>query len=614
MSRWLAHSVVAPALASMVFAAVEILRLHSGHYRVPATESAALLGLHALLGAGVGVGVASLGLLWPAARRGRLRGLATAAPTAAVLFLLVGLAVNVLYLPSFTRPSSVLATLGLLIAAAALALLVGRLRWPSSVPRLLLGGSLALCVGSLLLAARGGGASRPFRTGVTPGGAPTVIVALIDTLRADHLGAYGYPQPTSPTIDRLASEGVVFDAAYSASNWTRPAVASLFTSTLPSRHGAIEATRRVSADMPMLADSLSAAGYAVGCFTSGVNVEAADGYGRSVDRFFSARSRPAILTTFYWTHLLQPMVALLPGDPLGSWRPSAQVDPARVTDAALQWIGSVPARRPLFAYLHYHGPHAPYDPPAELALPFSDRAPVPRLAEHPESWAGATALPATDRRQLIAQYDGEILWHDREIARLLEGLDEAGRLADSVLIVTADHGEGFGEHGVWAHGQSLFREITRIPLVVWAPSRFAPSRQAAPVSLIDLAPTVLDVARARIPASFDGGSLEPWLRGDGSAERTVFFENPARDEAGLRTARWVYFEGRTPSGPRRWLFAAEDERQGTDLAPALPDIADRLSSLVAARRRADSSRSVAAEHVELDAERIEELKALGYLQ
>lgn len=605
------------AFVGLQFGMVELARLRAGHYDPRVSDLARLLLVHALLGAAIGAtayfGLRVLGRLTgrpPAAR------LVAVLPSFLTLFAMGGIVVNVLYLPARLSVPSLLADLGLLLGVLGIAFLWSRRPFSRRTDRALAGVLVTLNLVIVLWPAgdaRSGATVRreAERGDRTP---PNIVIVLLDTLRADHLGVYGYARPTSPRIDELAGRGIVFDHAYSTSNWTRPSVASLLTSTMPSRHGAIEVNRRIAATTPLLAEALSVRGYAVGFFTVGVNVEPSDGYARGVDEFFTLHSRSVVDTTLFMRHVILPLARATMGSG-GTPGTAHGSQPVMLTDAATRWAETVPARRPLALYVHYHGPHSPYAPPREIALELNGREPDPRFEEHPENWAGENALVPEDRDRIVAQYDAEVLWHDRSVGALLDRLQALGRLDNAVVIVTADHGEGFGEHGNWAHGVGMWNETVRIPMILWASDpALAAGRIATPVSLLDLAPTITDFADAPTPASFDGGSLRPLLTSGEEPERFVVIENPKHDELGLRTAEWAYFEGATPAGHMQWLYRADDLRQERDLGAEHPDLLATFHELLVARREADRERADESEVMELDEDRVEQLKALGYLQ
>ncbi len=618
-----------PALIGLLFGAIELARLKTGNYSLSPRQLAEVLGIHAGLGVVFGLPAALVAALvtrlWPAGVAGAdpwwrrwLHRLAPVLPAFTALFAMAGITVNVLFLPARLSSVSLAADAGM-AAAVAIAAIVWAARPPHRRPaRILIALALLATVAVAVWATLPPPAHPrpPARAEGGGGRPPDIFLVLLDTLRPDHLGAYGSTRTTSPRIDELASRGLVFEHAFSSTNWTRPAVASLFTSTMPSRHGAIEVNRRVSPSLPLLAETLSSRRMAVGFFTSGVNVEPSDGYDRGVDFFHTESARPLTSTTLFMRHIVLPIWPdsrqLLEGfrAPAGRWRPE------ELTDRALDWVRQVSPRRPVFAYLHYGGPHSPYDPPPKFAGTFADRPTVKRLTDPPsDNWAGRDALSPTDRQQMIDQYDEEILWHDGQVGRLFDELEALGRLERAIFVIISDHGEGFGEHGVWAHTESLFSEVVRIPMIVWTSLDWGqPRRLAINASIIDLAPTLAATAGAQVPASFDGGSLLPWLEGHSDEQRTVFIENPKHDELGVRTAEWIYFEGKTNAGMRRWLYRPDDVGQEENLAGRFPEVVEELHQLVATRSETDRSRAVEAVTMEIDPEREEQLRALGYLQ
>jgi arylsulfatase A-like enzyme len=618
-----------PALVGLLFGAIELARLRTGSYAVSGRQLVEILGVHAVLGLAFGLPVvlvvALATKLWPTGNdryggsswRRLLHRLAPVAPAFATLYAMGGITINVLYLPARLSAPSLAAdaTMAAVVAVTAIAW-AGRSR--ARLPDHLVLWLALLVIGTVAVWASVPPqmARPPAAKGVGSGDRPPdIFLILLDTLRPDRLASYGGTRVSSPRIDDLASRGLVFERAFSTTNWTRPAVASLFTSTMPSRHGATEINRRISPSLPLLADSLSARRMAVGFFTSGVNVEPSDGYDRGVDIFHTETSRPLTSITLFMQHIVLP---LFPGTMRwleGNHGPEDRIRPDRLTERALDWVRQVDRRRPVFVYLHYHGPHSPYDPPPPFAGTFSGRAPVERLTEPPDDWAGATALSADDRRQLIAQYDEEILWHDDQVGRLFDELQALGRLDHAVFIVVSDHGEAFGEHGVWAHNYGMFNEVVRIPMIVWSSFDWGqPRRLQVNASLLDLAPTLIELAGAPVPTSFDGGSLLPWLEGRRDGQRTVFIENPSNDELGVHTPDWIYFEGETGTGKERWLYDPDDPEQTDNLADRFPEVVERLHLLVTERRAMDRSRAAEATTIEIDPERAEQLRALGYLQ
>lgn len=328
-----------------------------------------------------------------------------------------------------------------------------------------------------------------------------VVLVVVDTLRADHLGLYGYGRGTSPRLDDLARQATVFDAAWSAAPWTLPSVMSIMTSRYPSSHKVENDGLKLPAGVPTLAETLQPAGYATGGFVSHVYVSDTFGFGRGFEVFEDFG-------------LSQP-----------GYRLEAGMEPPadRVTDAALAWL-NCQGRRPVFLLVHYFDPHWPYAPPE----PYRALYPNPYAGPLDASYDSISRyldplvpIPEEYRRFLIDRYDGEVRFVDDQIGRLFEGITASGRAARSWVIVTADHGEEFKDHGSMGHGRRLYEETVRVPLIIGRPSRapagrgagaVAAARVAVPVSGIDLFPTIMALTGVKAPGGLQGASLVPLLR------------------------------------------------------------------------------------------------------
>jgi len=302
-----------------------------------------------------------------------------------------------------------------------------------------------------------------------------VVLVSLDTVRADHLGFHGYSRPTTPNLDRLASSSVVFENAISQSAWTRPAHASMFTGLYPSEHGMVAVDRNVALDprWPTLASVLGANGYATAAFTGGGNMSAHFGFDTGFDTYRSPGRRI--------------------GDAL------ADVD---------AWLDTIDDR-PFFLFVHGYDAHRPYraEPQDRAALGVSG-APSLRGINR----ACREGRSPADVAPYVEEYDAAVHRGDRAIGRLLESLARRGRMDDTIVVVTSDHGEEFLEHGACFHIRSLYREIVHVPLVYYVPG-IAPRRvaQMVPAS-VSVAPTILDIVgigrRLR-----EGPSLSPFLDG-----------------------------------------------------------------------------------------------------
>ena len=348
-------------------------------------------------------------------------------------------------------------------------------------------------------------------------GRPDVVLIVVDTLRADHLGLYGYARPTSPRLDALAAGGGVFESAMAAAPWTLPSVMSIATARVPSRHGVVNDGLRLPAGVPTLAGTLRDAGYATGGFVSHIYVTAPFGFDRGFDRYEDfGLSRPG-------------------------YRLEAGLEPAadHVTTAALEWVEGRDAA-PLFLFVHYFDPHWPYDPPE------------PHRSLFPSDYGGPldagydgisrfqdplVPIPDDYRRFLVDRYDGEIHFVDAQIGRLLDGIAAARGPRPVAVAVTGDHGEEFKEHGSMGHGRQMYEEVVRVPLVIargplaeghgaaaraagaarGAAPRGGAARVGDPVGGIDIAPTLLDLAGVAPSAGMQGRSLAPLLTGAAGA-------------------------------------------------------------------------------------------------
>ncbi len=297
-----------------------------------------------------------------------------------------------------------------------------------------------------------------------PGAGYNVAVILVDTLRPDHLGCYGYDKPTSPFVDSLAKEGVLFENARSASTFTGEAVAALLTGRPPAMsETGLGWTARPTPMAENLPGLLQQAGYRTGIFSTSFVMRFKGFY----DSFGESELFPSVPNT------------------------SALDD--KLTDAALAF-----AERhrdvPNFQYLHYYAPHAPYNPPEAFLAPFGiDRnLMAPASDMHPAALV-ARGMKADDPRlsELKKHYDAEIAFIDQSIRRYVEGLEKLGTLSKTVIVLVSDHGEEFLEHGFADHAWNLHEETLRIPMIVWAPSVFAPRRVVDTVTIADVMPTLL---------------------------------------------------------------------------------------------------------------------------
>jgi arylsulfatase A-like enzyme len=322
-----------------------------------------------------------------------------------------------------------------------------------------------------------------------------VVVILVDTLRADRLGAYGNPRGLTPFVDSLAARGFVFERAFAQSSWTNPSVASLFTSRFQSQHGIVTFSS-VLAPASTLAESLRNRGYATGGFVANGLVGPEKGFDQGFERYLAL-----------WPEFQPPPA------------PAKKRRAEAIDELALKWLDELqkaPAR-PVFLYLHYVEPHPPYSPPDPVLDRVLAGKPRPDLAAISMHMTFAIFDPPNDdeRRELELVYDAEVASMDESLQRLFAELDKRGFLQRSIIVFTSDHGEEFADHESFGHGRSLYNEVIHVPLILVVPGRTTGRRITDVVSLVDVAPTILDLTGTFRPPPFEGRSLRSLLADEG---------------------------------------------------------------------------------------------------
>jgi arylsulfatase A-like enzyme len=427
---------------------------------------------------------------------------------------------------------------------------------------------------------------------------PNIVLVSIDSLRADHLGCYGYDRDTSPAIDALATGGVLFERAIAQSPWTLPSHASLLTSLYARAHGANAARFQVPATVPTLATALAAAGYATHAVVSGPFMQARFGMARGFDTYDDSLAQ-------------------------GEHRESHEA----VTSPALHTRAVAlleTATRPFFLFLHYWDVHYDYVPPPPYDTKF-DPGYVGTLSPHrfmgnPDIHAG---MDRRELRHLVALYDGEIAWVDEHIGRLLEALRRLGIDDQTILVLVADHGDEFFEHGEKGHQHSLYQELLHVPLVLRLPGGPRGRRIAERVELIDVMPTLLEAAGVPTPPGLHGRSLLPLVRGEAWSTRPVFAETSkvrkTRQDR-RKTKAWSVHDGRykliryaAERYPAELYDLERDPREQHNVIATAPERATELWAAHEAWQRRVPLASGAA-HERLDGKLRERLEALGYLE
>jgi arylsulfatase A-like enzyme len=418
----------------------------------------------------------------------------------------------------------------------------------------------------------------------------SLLLIVVDTVRADHLGLYGYARPTSTALDAWAQDAAVFERAYASSPWTLPSFGSIFTGQPPAVHGA--GTRLdpgpkpnfapLPRELPALAARLREHGFATAALVENPFLHPDFGVARGFESY---------------RYLFRGFDAPPRAD--------------RMVEAALRWLGERD-ERPFFLMLHLMAPHAPYDPPRDVRGTFTagytGRFKIPFAGIAPFSAAQVNASPA-DRGFIAGAYDEELLGVDRALARLFAAV-ASERFGERLLVIlTSDHGEELFDHGAFEHGHSLHDELLRIPLVVRAPGVRA-ARIDAPVSHVDLLPTILDALALPAPPGLAGVSLWPLLRGGSPPpERVLASERLLWGPEGRAWLRWPW-KAIEMQGAAPLLFRLDEDPGETR------DLSARDASELATLRRLGEARasapSPAPDAAAIDAATREQLESLGY--
>ena len=379
-------------------------------------------------------------------------------------------------------------------------------RWRRSVVRTLPLVMLAgfLIIGGSYLAARLVEARRIAGLPAPAGQRPNILLISLDTQRADHLSSYGYSRPTTPHLDSLAADGILFEQVFAPSSWTLPSHASLFTGRLMHEHQAGDGSVRVLDDKyPTLAERLSAQGYATGGFVANTFWAARHtGLARGFVHYEDFYGTPGdALQRMTLVRELQRLTELL-----GAVDIRGRKRAPHINREFLRWANRIEGR-PFFAFLNYMDVHAPYLPPGDYAGRFGPVRPEFRPSRLNVGDRASGPLSPGERAHRIDRYDESLLYLDYHIGRLLAELDRRQALDRTIVIVTSDHGELFGEHGFVEHGKSLYRQETTVPLIIRYPARIAGGRRVSSlVSSTRLAATIAELAGIR-QSPFPGRSL-----------------------------------------------------------------------------------------------------------
>ena len=431
-----------------------------------------------------------------------------------------------------------------------------------------------------------------------------VLLIVVDTLGAEHVGAYGGGART-PNIDRLARDGVRFDDAIATAPWTQPSIASLFTSLMPTRHGVVKLNSTLDEAPVTLAEAVREQGLRTHGVISHILMLPKHGYAQGFDTYDTRGAR-------------------------GHDELSSEV----VSDAAIEWLDQVGDER-FFLFAHYFDPHYLYRHHADYAHTEAYEGPVRPSMPIWELRDMRATLADDDIDYLVGLYHEEIAFTDHHIGRLLDRVEALGLDQNTLVVFTADHGEEFMGHGWIGHTRTLYDELVRVPLIVRLPGVLEPELVTSPVSLLDVAPTIVSLLGAPWPDAWEGRAL--WSADEvGHAAaydgRFVFSEvsygpktkaqkKQAAEKQAHKTAlilgnlklihdqleeRWEIYERDADPGEQNDLWKSMSIPMANRVAPLIERLEAFEEALANPARAADSVDAGEAE--------LEELRKLGYLR
>lgn len=427
------------------------------------------------------------------------------------------------------------------------------------------------------------------RTATGPPRPEIVVLVSIDTLRADHLSSYGYARKTSPLLDRLAAEGTLFEDAMTPAPWTLPAHASLLTGLYPSRHGLKAHDRYLPAKIQTLAQVLAQRGFVTAAVVNSHNLSPRFGLERGFREFLYLEEA------------------------------ANRRDPTRrIMDQAIDWLRRFGSGR-LFLFVHSYDVHSDYTSQEsyerEWLAPY--RGPADGTTQQLMAFRdGKLKLGPQDARHLVDLYDAGIRQMDDELLRLVEFLRAGALLDRTLLLITSDHGEEFLERGGVLHGRTQFQEVVRVPLILRGPGILAGRRIAAPVSLLDVMPTLLSQLGLPVPEGLDGEDVSKLLQGEAGrlSQRLLFGEadhnnaQPDITRAVRRGSLKLIYDRLTEK--HRLFDLSADPGEVKDIAGANGELA---RGLLEPLRRFLAIRGEPGTPLKLTPQEIERLRSLGYL-
>ncbi|MFH1039270.1 MAG: sulfatase [PVC group bacterium] len=433
-----------------------------------------------------------------------------------------------------------------------------------------------------------------------------VILIVIDALRADHLGCYGYEKETSPHLDALAGRGVLFKNCYTQSTWTKPSVASLLTSLYPSRHGTTLHAQELPGELITIAEIVRDKGYITYGLVMNPNLKKIFNFDQGFD--------------FFDDHLM--------GDKLyyGVLRQLGQKPPyflrifknrfnTHVRDNALlantniiPWLKKYNNQN-FFVYIHYMDPHAPFTPPP----PYNEMFPY---------------VKGDKDSRTISRYDGEIRFVDVQINTLIGELKSLKIYDKTLIIITSDHGQAFGEHGDYGHGKTIYQDQLKVPLLIKCPGNFYGGRVVeGPVRSIDIVPTILDVLDISSDVPWEGVSVLPLIKNEKTKKScgNIYIEENLDDTfilgGVIKNNEWKYIltekselRDVEKEGREELYNLTQDPEELNNLAHLESDVLETMRDFLVSFKNRSPYPAPNPSRVKVNRETVRQLRALGYLQ
>lgn len=430
---------------------------------------------------------------------------------------------------------------------------------------------------------------------------PNVLLIVLDATRKDHLSCYGYDRPTSPTIDSIAADGTRYEQAVSTSAWTPPSHASMFTGCYPSRHGVFNSQLPLTYEGPTIAELLSEHGVRTLGFSNSYHTSTERNFHRGFDYYHDIFELPRFLGKMYDTSW--DFLRFLPNYFLKNYD---------ISDLQLRKLKTElkKTEEPFFGFINLNSAHSPYDPPARFKKQFEayfdkwdtvdeEAAKDVRIGDYGYSAFGDESLSETEWELIQCWYDGEIKYIDHLLSDFIDFFKKEGLYDDTLLIIAADHGEHFGEHGLMYHSFSLFEELLNVPLIIKWPRSYDTGGRVRPesvsydlVSLVDIAPTICKWLDLEVPPEIEGRDLTTNPGHDAVFAEYDRPQPPKRDrllneypdfeayDRGLQVVRTSEFKLIRSTTGQEMLYRIED---GSETPVENAEIQERLSELMTER-------------------------------